>query len=189
MEKAIYPNKVVVSKTKSADGSSRMLSLAELAKDNLMGDPVKPVVKEVKQEKILDTKLKIVLVGTITTTDGGKASALIQGSSRETKRYFTGEMIEAGVFLDSVAVDSVMLKRNGQLETLRYPASSPTTAATSPTFVSGNQTSPTSIIPNNPSGSLNQPATDTSKKIMSLRERLKQNRNPHPGAGDSQGKN
>ncbi|MCC7516892.1 MAG: hypothetical protein IT470_06095 [Pseudomonadales bacterium] len=66
------------------------------------------------------TDLKLVLVGAMTNTDPKRASALI-GVDQQTRRFFVGDSVTNGVVLQEVHADSVVLKRNGVLETLSFP--------------------------------------------------------------------
>lgn len=100
----------------------RVSGLVDIARMNLMGDPNKsmqaPVVKEVQP---VSTITNLVLMGIITSSIPEKSSALIQESNTPTKRYFIGQSLASGYILDSVNIDSVVLKRGEQKETLRYP--------------------------------------------------------------------
>lgn len=101
--------------------TSKKSSLSSLRQLHLMGDPEASKSDPVLDAKnAIDTNLKLELVGTIRGSLGDRDSALIQVKGKETKRYYVGDQIEGGAQLESVSEDTVMLKRAGVLETLRY---------------------------------------------------------------------
>jgi general secretion pathway protein C len=97
----------------------RLGSLVEL---NLFGEENKaPVNEPVKvADNLPQTKLKLTLIGVITSTEEGKDSALIKDGNR-TKRYFINDKIQGNVSLYQVNRDSVVIKRGENLEELKYP--------------------------------------------------------------------
>jgi general secretion pathway protein C len=106
-------------------------SFKELAGLNLFGDPGKPEgndkteePRDVVSSALPTTRLNVKLVGILDNTDNNKDSALIE-SGGTAKRYYIGENIAGGASLYSVQADSVVLKRNGSLEVLRYPKVDP----------------------------------------------------------------
>ena len=141
-------------------------NFTQLATRDLMGDPKKAPKKPTTENVVPITALKLVLMGTIIKTEGGTSSALIQGNNKDTKRYYIGEMVEGGFTLTSVTVDSAILKRNDQLETLTYPLNA---AASMPI------PAPVSASAPQPEGRTQQQnaAAASAAKFKSLRERMR----------------
>jgi general secretion pathway protein C len=71
------------------------------------------------------TQLNLRLAGTIASDDPAKGYAIIGESGGSAKFYSTGDALPGGVRLHSVYADRVILDRNGQLEALSLPRSSP----------------------------------------------------------------
>ena len=98
-------------------------SLKEVASYHLFGDAKKQVVV---QQKIIDapeTRLRLDLKGVFATTNAEEALAIISSSKDKDKTYHIGDKVIGGAFLHAVYADRVILKRDGQLETLRLPKS------------------------------------------------------------------
>ena len=68
-----------------------------------------------------DTRLNLELRGTIAAEEADRALAIIAESNREEKVYAIGDAVAGGASLHSVYPDKVILRRAGQLETLRLP--------------------------------------------------------------------
>ncbi|MGD8976624.1 MAG: type II secretion system protein GspC [Gammaproteobacteria bacterium] len=71
-----------------------------------------------------DTRLNLELRGTIAADEADQALAIIAERSREEKVYAVGDAVPGGASLHSVYTDKVLLRRAGQLETLRLPRAS-----------------------------------------------------------------
>lgn len=71
-----------------------------------------------------DTRLALELRGTIAADETDQALAIIAERSREEKVYAIGDAVPGGASLHSVYPDKVLLRRAGQLETLRLPRAS-----------------------------------------------------------------
>ena len=96
------------------------MSLEQAANFQLFGNAkTAPVVVDAPKE-MPKTDLKLVLVGAINSTEAKESSALIQNGS-ETKRYFIGDSLAAGVVLHEVRKNEVVLKRDNRFETLSFP--------------------------------------------------------------------
>lgn len=96
------------------------MSLEQIAGLQLFGNAkTAPIVEDTPKE-MPKTDLKLVLVGAINSTDTKESSALIQNGS-ETKRYFVGDNLSAGVELHEVRKNEVVLKRDNRFETLSFP--------------------------------------------------------------------
>ena len=93
--------------------------LAPVIKLHLMGVPQAPQANQ-ENKPIVDTNLKLELVGTIRGDFSGRDSAIIQAKGKEAKRYYVGEQVEGGAILDAVEEEAVMLRRGGAVEALRY---------------------------------------------------------------------
>ena len=99
-------------------------SLANLSSYHLFGDAEKsaPVI----QQTVIDapeTRLRLDLKGVFASTNASEALAIISSSKGKDKTYHIGDKITGGALLHAVYEDRVILKRNGQLETLRLPKS------------------------------------------------------------------
>ena len=95
--------------------------LKQVAAYHLFGDAKKQIVVN---EKIIDapeTRLRLDLKGVFASTNTEEALAIISSSKNKDKTYHIGDKVTAGVLLHAIYADRVILKRNGQLETLRLP--------------------------------------------------------------------
>jgi len=68
-----------------------------------------------------DTRLDLILQGTFTHTEEKKASALIAHNNQSSKNYLMGDEITPGVKLVAIHPGKVILRRNGQDESLKMP--------------------------------------------------------------------
>ena len=68
-----------------------------------------------------DTRLNLELRGTIAAEEADQALAIIAESNRDENVYAIGDAVAGGASLHSVYPDKVILRRAGQLETLRLP--------------------------------------------------------------------
>lgn len=96
-------------------------SLKNVSQYHLFGDARKQVAS---QQKIIDapeTRLRLDLKGVFASTNSAEALAIISSSKDKDKMYRIGDKVMGGAILHSVFADRVILKRNGQLETLRLP--------------------------------------------------------------------
>lgn len=119
------------------NGKSAGLALKEVATQNLFGKPYANQVAKASddqpaQKNIPVTTLKLTLTAVIGSSDEKKASAFIENEKKVSERYFVGDQISAGVTLHAIEDESVILSRNGKLETLRYPAAASQPAAVAP---------------------------------------------------------
>jgi len=73
------------------------------------------------QQKIPETRLKLVLKGTFTHELDSNASALISEQNKNTVRYYIGDNIPGNAELISVHAGEIILRRNGQDELLKLP--------------------------------------------------------------------
>jgi len=97
------------------------LSLQKVSAYHLFGDARKQVLT---QQKIIDapeTRLRLNLKGVFASSNAAQALAIISSSKGKDKTYHIGDKITGGALLHAVYTDRVILKRNGQLETLRLP--------------------------------------------------------------------
>ncbi|MDX2349626.1 MAG: type II secretion system protein N [Porticoccus sp.] len=74
-----------------------------------------------KQKDIPETRLDLVLKGTFTHTENKKASALIAKANQDTERFFIGDLVPGDAELVAVNLGEVILRRNGQDESLKLP--------------------------------------------------------------------
>ena len=94
--------------------------------DNLFGTvAVAPKVIEKPVEELPVTRLDLKLVGTFTHDSPKQASALIAENGKPSKRYYGGDTVAGSAELVGVTKHSVVLRRNGRDEVLRFPRISP----------------------------------------------------------------
>lgn len=103
--------------------SSFDASLKKVASYHLFGDANKQAVTQQKVIDAPETRLRLDLKGVFASTNANKALAIISSSKNKDKTYHIGDKVTGGVTLHAVYADRVILKRNGQLETLRLPKS------------------------------------------------------------------
>lgn len=97
--------------------------LKNVASYHLFGDAKKPVVVQQKVIDAPETRLRLDLKGVFASSNSQQALAIISTSKGKDKTYHLGDKVTAGAILHAVYADRVILKRNGQLETLRLPKS------------------------------------------------------------------
>ena len=88
------------------------------------GEPVIEAMPE-SYEDLAETRLSLVLTGTMAATDRKAAVAFIQDNNQEQKIYFIGDTVTAGTTLHAVYADRVVLNRSGTLEILKLPKDFP----------------------------------------------------------------
>lgn len=69
-------------------------------------------------EHLPETKLTWTLVGTFIESDGSLSSAILDTGSQEQARYYSGERVNDEVRLRNVALGSIVIERDGELERL-----------------------------------------------------------------------
>lgn len=67
------------------------------------------------------TQLNLVLSGVLDNSSKEKASALVAEKGKPAQRLYVGDKLPGGAELYSVAVDHIVLRRNGKMEKLTYP--------------------------------------------------------------------
>lgn len=85
--------------------------------------PVKADTREpeVDLANIPITQLNLVLSGVLNNSAKDKASALVAEKGKPAQRVYIGDSLPGGAELYSVAVDHIVLQRNGKMEKLTYP--------------------------------------------------------------------
>lgn len=76
---------------------------------------------EVDLANIPITQLNLVLSGVLDNSSKDKASALVAEKGKPAQRIYIGDSLPGGAELYSVAVDHIVLRRNGKMEKLTYP--------------------------------------------------------------------
>lgn len=76
---------------------------------------------EVDLANIPITQLNLVLSGVLDNSTKDKASALVAEKGKPAQRVYVGDKLPGGAELYQVAVDHVVLRRNGKMEKLTYP--------------------------------------------------------------------
>lgn len=95
--------------------------LKEVSSYHLFGDAKKQAVVEQKVIDAPETRLRLDLKGVFASTNTDEALAIISSSKGKDKTYHIGDKVASGALLHAIYADRVILKRNGQLETLRLP--------------------------------------------------------------------
>ena len=117
---------VVITNPKSSvaalNSKAPSVNLHQVVQYHLFGDAEKK--SSAVQAKIIDapdTRLQLVLKGVFASTNPKMALAIIANNKGNDKTYHIGDKISGGAILHAVYADRVILKRKGQLETLRLP--------------------------------------------------------------------
>lgn len=97
------------------------VSLRKVSQYHLFGEANKQTAVVSKIINAPDTRLKLTLKGIFAASDANNAIAIISGGNGDDKTYHIGDAVSGGAVLHAVYSDRVILKRNGQLETLRLP--------------------------------------------------------------------
>lgn len=86
----------------------------------LFGNP-SMAADEAANKNLPTTNLQLVLRGVVADSDAAKSSAMIEEPSKPALSYNVGDTLPGNAVLNAVFTDHVVLKRNGQLETLNFP--------------------------------------------------------------------
>jgi general secretion pathway protein C len=89
----------------------------------LFGNP-SMAADEAANKNLPATNLQLVLRGVVADSDAAKSSAMIEEPSKPALSYNVGDTLPGNAVLNAVFTDHVVLKRNGQLETLNFPIQS-----------------------------------------------------------------
>ncbi len=153
--------------------------LAAIIALNMMGGATASAASAAATEAIPDTRLDLQLHGIFASSGERLAGAVIAQAGGDSGFYRIGDEIADDVILHAVAADSVVLRRGGALETLRYPEKTEA-AATTPRVASrrvrgdnvANQevTSP-GTGDGGSSAQNNQRATQLRERLQRLRQR------------------
>ncbi|MFK5913555.1 MAG: type II secretion system protein GspC [Woeseiaceae bacterium] len=98
-------------------------SLKEVSGYHLFGNAAQAPVIPTKVIDAPETRLRLTLKGIFASTNALEALAIISSNKRVEKTFHIGDKVSGGAVLHAVYNDRVILKRNGQLETLRLPKS------------------------------------------------------------------
>jgi len=87
----------------------------DIVRANLFGDPSPTPIAKVAPKTTLD----LTLHGVLAATDNNMARAIIMSGKRSSKLYSIGESIQgAGVSIEEIKTNEVLLNRNGAIESL-----------------------------------------------------------------------
>jgi len=100
---------------------TKKASLNEVSQYHLFGDAKKQPLAQQKIIEAPETRLRLNLKGVFATSESANALAIISSGKNKDKTYHIGDKVIGGALLHAVYADRVILKRNGQLETLRLP--------------------------------------------------------------------
>jgi len=116
------------------------------------------------------TRLNLKLRGVFAVEDESKGVALIAGSSGPEKMYTVGKKIPGNITLSAVYPDRVILKRNGQFETLYLPATKDTGKSFRPTGTGRRASQPNQSRVSNQGNKLRQIRRDFLRNPTKLAE-------------------
>ena len=103
---------------------AKTVNVSQLAALNLFGEAKtgSAYEQQPEQQDIPETRLKLVLQGSFTSTENDVSSALIATDNRgQARRYFIGDEVPGNALLHDVQPQYVVLKRGGRLEKLLFP--------------------------------------------------------------------
>ena len=84
--------------------------------------PIKSAAEpEVDLANIPITQLNLILSGVLNSSNEDRASALVAEKGKPAERLYVGDKLPGGAELYRVAVDHIVLRRNGKMEKLTYP--------------------------------------------------------------------
>lgn len=118
------PPAVSVAKLRSSEAPAS--GIDKLIQAQLFGEYAAPTAAG-KVEQAPETRLSLTLLGILAGIDA-ESRALIAPGGGEEKPYAIGDDVVAGVSLQAIFPDRVILSRNGQFETLRLNKDAPSTA-------------------------------------------------------------
>lgn len=110
--------------TQSATSTTDSIELDSITGTHLFGEADKAAAIDaapLETEVVAETKLSLVLKGTIAATNQDQALAIIEDSKKEEKVYAIGDPVVSGTKLHAVYPDRVILNRSGALEALKLP--------------------------------------------------------------------
>ena len=103
---------------------SGQVDVQSIASAHIFGEANVGVVVEAPRqtyENLAETRLSLLLKGTMPNTDQQSSIAIIADNRNEEKVYFIGDTVTAGATLHAVYADRVVLNRSGTLEVLKLP--------------------------------------------------------------------
>lgn len=125
------PERPVVTPPQPVPGVSRPAYTPEMARSwRLFGDAAAVPAQADPAASAPDTRLSLQLLGTFSTRDEKRAGAVIAERGRDGELYRVGAAVPGGATLEKVESDRVLLRRRGQLETLRFEVLALTSAST-----------------------------------------------------------
>ena len=109
---ANYAEQTIAPISKKAQHSYRVNNIVNA---NLFGDPSPDPIAKVAPKTTLDLTLQ----GVLAASDNSISRAIIMSGKRNSKLYSIGESIQgAGVSIEAIKADEVLLNRNGAIESL-----------------------------------------------------------------------
>ena len=108
----------------------QIVPMEQVADLNLFGQFVEvvEVAPVIKFEELPETQLNLILRAAFTDSETHKSSAVIEAddqpqSEESDHRYYINEMLPGDAVLFAINIDSVVLKRGDEYETLHFPGS------------------------------------------------------------------
>ena len=95
--------------------------VAAVASFHLFGAPGAATQKvEDAPKEVQKTSLRLSLQGVFTAEQGGKSGAIVEEIGKSSDYYQVGDNLPGNAVLETVHSDRILLRRNGQLETLAF---------------------------------------------------------------------
>lgn len=148
------------------------ISLQAVKTVSLFGTPTTEKAQDKpKPAPIPETRLNLELKGTFTNTNRQFASAIISESNKDSHRYFVGQKVPGNAELVAVHKDSVILRRNGRDEVLKFARLSRQTVVTasSKPVSSANRQDSTNLEKTDLSTNGSQKSTDNGRSSIESR--------------------
>ena len=104
------------------------VDIQSIAIAHIFGEANPEIVVEAPRqtyENLAETRLSLLLKGTMPNTDQESSIAIIADNRNEENIYFIGDTVTAGATLHAVDADRVVLNRSGTLEVLKLPKDFP----------------------------------------------------------------
>lgn len=105
-----------------AVAAPRRHSPDDAARWRLFGDAASPAAPVGGGENAPETSLALQLLGVFSTGDARLAGAVISERGKDGELFRIGAAVPGGATLEKVEADKVLLRRRGQLETLKFDA-------------------------------------------------------------------
>jgi general secretion pathway protein C len=127
-----YHSDVATSTIQQKPNRESLYDVEVINKSHLLGQFDTKINPQNSQKNLPTTNLKLTLRGAFTSSNPQHASAMIEGPDQKTSSYKVNGNVYGNTVLHSVFSNRVVLSRQGQLETLYFPAVSARQSQPSP---------------------------------------------------------